>query len=230
MDLGKETKVVAQINHSEEEIDLEKWKKDIQSKVTALKCHLLATKGLTLHGEIGDVYSPKKLLEEEINFNKLNEEEKKEILLYVETAMTKIIVNNKVVENENEALALSANDVQFALDFDKNTEENNEHNDVPDGSHKLENESCDKIANEILKTSIDMKGSFLDQEEEFKETENIKKTLSKQTKEIEKLSKIRDEVENELQDLTANLFQVSNIFRLQSIVHYLTYIYIKNSY
>ena len=71
-------------------VDEENWKRGLRARVTALKCHVMASQGLTPQGQIVPPYNPEVLLKEPQNAVLLQQYNKpKEVKAYVAAAMQK---------------------------------------------------------------------------------------------------------------------------------------------
>lgn len=189
-----------------EEAALDEWRGNIRACVTALKCHIMASKGLTPDGHIIEPYSPDILLKDPQNQIYLKDGNKDEIENYVEAAMAK----------------LPSKDHNFHSDAvleDVNVKVNEDSNDAgpPSIDQYFNIPSAASLEKKFSNISLSTDSETFDEPDSSaplrnsKELKEIKDELSKKIKEIEKLSRIRDEIENELQDLTANLFQVINL-------------------
>ncbi|KAL7637191.1 UNVERIFIED_CONTAM: hypothetical protein RMT77_011903 [Armadillidium vulgare] len=185
-----------------EDISIDEWRGSIRACVTALKCHIMASKGLTPDGHIIEPYSPDILLKDPQNQIYLKDGNKEEIENYVEAAMAK----------------LPSKDHNFHSDTvleDVNIKVNEDSNDAgpPSIDQYFNISSAASFEKKFSNISLSSDPETIDEPDSAapfrnsKELKEIKDELCKKTKEIEKLSRIRDEIENELQELTANLFQ-----------------------
>lgn len=246
---------------TESEIDV--WRQEVRAKVTALKCHVMASRGLTPDGHIVAPYSPRLLLEGVPNAHLLLDAAHLDFLSETDalhngpSSFNGVKGENGVAhgssedEGSLEGETLSLDDVQFRLQDDvvSNGHEessklttssfssptkslsnlpvksqtsssnpspskvvggvNGQHRSLNgtsevNGSGKTSSSSSSKVNGEVVAVV----------DEEVLELYKVKEQLRHKEKEVVKLSKIRDEVENELQELTANLFQEAH-----SMVH-----------
>lgn len=195
--------------HNGRDSCLDEWRKNTRAHVTVIKCHIMASQGLTPEGDIIDPYPPDILLKSKENDKYLKDVDKEELDSYIASASSKLPAGDHCLQSD-----LRLDDVNVNID-----------EDAIDGtplqspimkksifsmSKEASQEEPEIISLHSSSTNSADDNSDINHEavENFHEFKTIKEELHKKGKEIEKLSKIRDEVENELQELTANLFQV----------------------
>lgn len=247
---------------TESEIDV--WRQEVRAKVTALKCHVMASRGLTPDGHIVAPYSPRLLLEGVPNAHLLLDAAHLDFLSETDalhngpSSFNGVKGENGVAhgssedEGSLEGETLSLDDVQFRLQDDVVSNGHEESSKLTTSSFSSPTKSLSNLpvksqtsssnpspskvvggvngqhrslngtseVNGSGKTSSSSSSSKVNGEvvavvdEEVLELYKVKEQLRHKEKEVVKLSKIRDEVENELQELTANLFQEAH-----SMVH-----------
>ncbi|XP_066971606.1 guanine nucleotide exchange factor for Rab-3A-like isoform X4 [Macrobrachium rosenbergii] len=285
------------------QLEIDSWRHDVRAKVTALKCHVMASRGLTPDGRIVAPYSPALLLEGSQNaahlildgaahFDLANgtassflgggpakgengmhhpssseEEEGDEDAYADEETLSledvqfrlqeseEVVVNghdgggkgttttstaptsgatspfppssspakslsNLPMQSQTPAAATSSRPSSLNTSPSKKTLEVNGHS--LNGSLEVNGtiESSSSSKDDVVEETVTIEGeeeSEVEVEVEVEEgTElcKVKEELKHKEEEVLKLSRIRDEVENELQELTANLFQEAH-----SMVH-----------
>lgn len=245
---------------TESEIDV--WRQEVRAKVTALKCHVMASRGLTPDGHIVAPYSPRLLLEGVPNAHLLLDAAHLDFLSETDalhngpSSFNGVKGENGVAhvssedEGSLEGETLSLDDVQFRLQDDVVSNGHEESSKLTTSSFSSptkslsnlpvksqtssSNPSPSKVVGGVngqhrsLNGTSEVNGSGKTSsssskvngevvavvDEEVLELYKVKEQLRHKEKEVVKLSKIRDEVENELQELTANLFQEAH-----SMVH-----------
>lgn len=245
---------------TESEIDV--WRQEVRAKVTALKCHVMASRGLTPDGHIVAPYSPRLLLEGVPNAHLLLDAAHLDFLSETDalhngpSSFNGVKGENGVAhgssedEGSLEGETLSLDDVQFRLQDDVVSNGHEESSKLTTSSFSSptkslsnlpvksqtssSNPSLSKVVGGVngqhrsLNGTSEVNGSGKTSsssskvngevvavvDEEVLELYKVKEQLRHKEKEVVKLSKIRDEVENELQELTANLFQEAH-----SMVH-----------
>nr|XP_045606138.1 guanine nucleotide exchange factor for Rab-3A-like isoform X1 [Procambarus clarkii] len=239
--------------------EVDGWRQDVRAKVTALKCHVMASRGLTSDGHIVAPYSPR-LLMEAPNSRLLLDAANLDLEAYAEAlqkgagylAKAEQAARNGSSE-EGPADALSLSEVQFRLQENgvSNGHETPKISVTPASSptksissvsarsHASSTSSTTSSSSSCTSSTspssyshspvkvLEVNGhavngtcegvngtqsSRLEDVEE--QLEKVKDELKHKEEEVQRLSKIRDEVENELQELTANLFQEAH-----SMVH-----------
>lgn len=241
--------------------ELDQWRQDVRAKVTALKCHVMASRGLTPEGTIVAPYSPKILLEAPTNAHLLHNSENLDLEALTESlqngsksSSTKQDADYNTEEEEMTSPSpsqspLSLDDVHLRLkemrvgssssDGQKvsspsptksvNSLTNKSQASSPSHSPST-NSSSSTSSPTTLSPSKQSSTSSSDVNSQSQNsysyvngvtTSNVEEELGKvkgelkhKAEEVERLSRIRDEVENELQELTANLFQEAH-----SMVH-----------
>ncbi|XP_076062784.1 uncharacterized protein LOC143037953 isoform X2 [Oratosquilla oratoria] len=266
--------------------DLDAWRRDVRAKVTALKCHVMASRGLTPEGHIVPPYSPRVLLASAANAPFLLDAAQLDIENYTELLKSGQAflqaaqgaatdeaggdgggseAKNGTSEaeedeergkgeedgeaDENGTLdAVSLKEVEFELTHDNGCGSSvNGLSPLHGGggggmsscstpalpstpsmaiASPSKSVGCSPLSSPLAKAAAPTNGhaafppshathngtpvgpktpSRLEEVEE--QLENVKEELKLKEEEVDRLGKIRDEVENELQDLTANLFQ-----------------------
>nr|XP_027210816.1 rab-3A-interacting protein-like [Penaeus vannamei] len=216
------------LQQEKDDKELEEWRQEVRAKVTALKCHVMASRGLTPEGNIVPPYSPRILLEAPPNARLLHDADNLDLNAYTESlqngskgSFTKDEIEYNTEEEEvlpQEPLSLddvhvrlkeirvSSSDVPLhifthnPLTFQTIFQSSPNVSDV----NSLAEDNHSQV-NGVAASKV------VDVEEELGK---VKGELKHKAEEVERLSRIRDEVENELQELTANLFQEAH-----SMVH-----------
>nr|XP_053628416.1 guanine nucleotide exchange factor for Rab-3A-like isoform X2 [Cherax quadricarinatus] len=237
--------------------EVDGWRQDVRAKVTALKCHVMASRGLTSDGHIVAPYSPRLLLDAPsarllLDAANLDLEAYAEALQKGAGYLAKADQSQNGSGEEGSTDALSLSEVQFRL---QETGVSNGHNtpkisvtpassptkSISSSSNRSHSSSTSSASSSTSNSSsssssssthspakvVEMNGHSLNGscevvngsqpsrlEDVEEQLEKVKDELKHKEDEVERLSKIRDEVENELQELTANLFQEAH-----SMVH-----------
>lgn len=239
--------------------DIDGWRQAVRAKVTTLKCHVMASRGLTSDGHIVAPYSPRLLLDSP-NARLLLDAASLDLDAYVEALhradglLGKTDgdsggggINNGGGEGTVPGDDVSLGDVQLRLQQESLT---NGHTtpaatspvkSMSNGSSTPKSPPPSPAPSPVTTASfpkvVEVNGHALnghhhhhhsrdavngspspppgegqvevDGEGVSRELVKVKRQLKEKEAEVVRLAKIRDEVENELQELTANLFQVS---------------------
>lgn len=245
-----------QLQQEKDDKELEEWRQEVRAKVTALKCHVMASRGLTPEGTIVPPYSPRILLEAPPNARLLLDADTLDLDAYTESLQngSKGSCTKDETEyntEEEEVLPqepLSLDDVHVRLKEMRVSSSDGQKASVSNPSpsksvHSLNNKSQPSTPSHSTYSSSPQSPSTSSPttlspskqssanasdvnslaENDYSQVngvaapkvENVEEELNKvkgelkhKVEEVERLSRIRDEVENELQELTANLFQV----------------------
>ncbi|XP_063597233.1 uncharacterized protein LOC134773918 [Penaeus indicus] len=73
------------LQQEKDDKELEEWRQEVRAKVTALKCHVMASRGLTPEGNIVAPYSPRILLEAPPNARLLHDADNLDLNAYTES-------------------------------------------------------------------------------------------------------------------------------------------------
>ncbi|XP_042877572.1 guanine nucleotide exchange factor for Rab-3A-like isoform X1 [Penaeus japonicus] len=251
-----------QLQQEKDDKELEEWRQEVRAKVTALKCHVMASRGLTPEGTIVPPYSPRILLEAPPNARLLLDADTLDLDAYTESLQngSKGSCTKDETEyntEEEEVLPqepLSLDDVHVRLKEMRVSSSDGQKASVSNPSpsksvHSLNNKSQPSTPSHSTYSSSPQSPSTSSPttlspskqssanasdvnslaENDYSQVngvaapkvENVEEELNKvkgelkhKVEEVERLSRIRDEVENELQELTANLFQEAH-----SMVH-----------
>lgn len=233
------------------------WRQEVRAKVTALKCHVMASRGLTSDGHIVAPYSPHLLLDAaNLDLEAYAEALQNGGLLGTpkEPAQPDPSPPDPGTTPEpaaNLSNSVSINDVHLRL---KETPTHSPQQETPvhdspskvpqppavssqqspqpspgpspqsspmkqeptsPSNSRAESEMNGEVIGEIEVVEevdeVDTKNGEVEGEGESEELARVRRELRAAEAEVERLSNIRDEVEAELQDLTATLFQVSSL-------------------
>ncbi|KAK4293431.1 hypothetical protein Pmani_033872 [Petrolisthes manimaculis] len=234
------------------------WRQEVRAKVTALKCHVMASRGLTTDGHIVAPYSPHLLLDAaNLDFEAYAEVLQNGGILSTTTTTTNTTKESTspdpdtCPESPSQLSTVSVNDVHLRLETptpktttqktsstnDSPTKSSSPSSQQPSPGHSpqsspikqqpssptnnnnrveyemLNGEDSDEIEiEEVDVNSKDGDGERDDDDNDRdRELARVKKELKAAESEVERLSSIRDEVEAELQDLTATLFQLFSL-------------------
>ena len=238
-----------------EDEEIVEWQRSVRARVTALKCHVMASQGLTPDGDIIQPYSADTLLKMNSNATLLAGVDEDVINAYVSSAMKKVKEKDKkpdspaelspedvrlsIVDNDetplNDTTPLVTSSSNFCkmngsadsspkkdgvsdISLKLNTQSESQRSDCDNRSDIIGTASASSSPNKVSQSSSGSAFNEIiveDLNDEISQeiiTEKLKAEIERKDDEIQRLGNIRDQVENELQDLTANLFQVFHIF------------------
>lgn len=243
--------------------DIDGWRQAVRAKVTTLKCHVMASRGLTSDGHIVSPYSPRLLLDAP-NSRLLLDAASLDLDAYVEALHRADGLLGKAGSGDSgDATSgddVSLGDVQLRLQQEG---VNNSHTSpsatspvkslsngtttpkspppspapspIPPASTSSPQARVVEVNGHVLNghhhSGDALNGSptpppgedKVDGDEEDggvrQELAKVKRQLKEKEAEVVRLAKIRDEVENELQELTANLFQVRRLTYVTATCH-----------
>ncbi|XP_042877599.1 guanine nucleotide exchange factor for Rab-3A-like isoform X3 [Penaeus japonicus] len=209
-----------QLQQEKDDKELEEWRQEVRAKVTALKCHVMASRGLTPEGTIVPPYSPRILLEAPPNARLLLDADTLDLDAYTESLQngSKGSCTKDETEyntEEEEVLPqepLSLDDVHVRLKEMRSPSTSSPTTLSPSKQSSANASDVNSLAENDYSQVNGVAAPKVENVEE--ELNKVKGELKHKVEEVERLSRIRDEVENELQELTANLFQEAH-----SMVH-----------